>query len=127
MAGPRGPSAGLVAPTIGLVALGLSFTVFAGPLYTFADHAATDMLVRTPYIEAVLGVEAAELAAMDVDELQDRGIMVTPDQEDSGPGDLQPLDGADSEGDDAGTRPGGEVPGEPGGPGEARGAEGGQP
>jgi multicomponent Na+:H+ antiporter subunit D len=125
--GPRRPTAGLVLPTIGLVALGLSFTVLAGPLYTFADRAATDMLVRTPYIEAVLGPEAAELAALDVDELQDRGIVVPTDQENSGPGDLQPLDGADSEGDDAGTRPGGDVPGESGatdGPGDA---EGGQP
>jgi multicomponent Na+:H+ antiporter subunit D len=124
---PRGPRAGLVAPTVGLVALGLSFTVLAGPLYTFADRAATDMLVRTPYIEAVLGTEAAELAAMDVDELQDRGIMVRPGQEDSGPGWLQPLDGADSEGDDAGTRPGGDIPGEPGGAGPAGDGEGGQP
>jgi multicomponent Na+:H+ antiporter subunit D len=124
---PRGPRAGLVAPTIGLVALGLSFTVLAGPLYTFADRAATDMLVRTPYIEAVLGAEAAELAAMDVDELQDRGIMVRPDQEDSGPGELQPLDGADSEGDDAGIRPGGDVPGEPGGAEETGDGEGDQP
>ncbi len=124
---PRGPTAGLVAPTIALVALGLSFTVLAGPLYTFADRAATDMLVRTPYIEAVLGEEAAELAAMDVDELQDRGIMVRPDQENSGPGDLRPIEGADSEGDDAGTRPGGDVPGEPGGTPATEDAEGGQP
>jgi multicomponent Na+:H+ antiporter subunit D len=122
--GPRGPTAGLVGPTIGLVALGLSFTVLAGPLYSFSDRAATDMLARTPYIEAVLGPEAAELAAMDIDELQDRGIVAPPDQENSGPGYLQPLDGADSEGDDAGTRPGGEVPGEPGETGDA---EGGQP
>ncbi|MDI3330787.1 MAG: Na+/H+ antiporter subunit D [Micrococcus sp.] len=127
LTGPRGPTAGLVAPTIGLVALGLSFTVLAGPLYTFADRAATDMLVRTPYIEAVLGEEAAELAALDVDELQDRGIVAPPDRENSGPGDLQPLDGADSEGNDAGTRPGGDVPGEPGGTGEADDGEGGRP
>jgi multicomponent Na+:H+ antiporter subunit D len=127
LTGPRGPRAGLVLPTIGLVALGLSFTVLAGPLYTFADRAATDMLVRTPYIEAVLGPEAAELAAMDVDELQDRGIMAPTDQENSGPGDLQPLDGADSEGDDAGTRPGGDVPGEPGATDEPGDTEGGQP
>jgi len=59
---PRGPTAGLVAPTIGLVALGLAFTVLAGPLYAFADRSATDMLARTPYIEAVLGPEAAAQA-----------------------------------------------------------------
>jgi multicomponent Na+:H+ antiporter subunit D len=127
MTGPRGPSAGLVLPTIGLVALGLSFTVLAGPLYTFADRAATDMLARTPYIEAVLGAEAAELAAMDIDELQDRGIVEPPEEENSGPGELQPLDGADSSGTDAGIRPGGDVPGEPGGTDEPEDPEGGQP
>ncbi|MCW1248911.1 Na+/H+ antiporter subunit D [Acaricomes phytoseiuli] len=40
---------------IGLVALGLSLTVFAGPLMRFADLAAEDMLERRPYIGAVLG------------------------------------------------------------------------
>jgi multicomponent Na+:H+ antiporter subunit D len=128
--GPRGPTAGLVAPTIGLVALGLSFTVFAGPLYSFSDRAATDMLARTPYIEAVLGEEAAAQAALDVGQLEDRGIVTPQEQENSGPGTFRPIDGADSEGEDAGTRPGGEVPGDPGGSQDedtSPGTEGGTP
>ncbi|MEJ2888374.1 Na+/H+ antiporter subunit D [Actinomycetospora aeridis] len=36
-----------------LVALGLSLTVLAGPLYTVADQAADDLVARTPYIQAV--------------------------------------------------------------------------
>ncbi|HEY4614905.1 MAG TPA: Na+/H+ antiporter subunit D [Citricoccus sp.] len=122
---PRGPRAGLVLPTIGLVALGVAFTVLAGPLYSFADRAATDMLARTPYIEAVLGPEAADLAAMDYHELQDRGVVAPADEEQSGPGERQPLDGADSQGDDAGTRPGGEVTDGAGSPDEVD--EGGRP
>ncbi|HRO29241.1 MULTISPECIES: Na+/H+ antiporter subunit D [Micrococcaceae] len=126
----RGPTVGLVAPTIGLVALGLSFTVLAGPLYSFSDRAATDMLARTPYIEAVLGEEAAAQAALDVGQLEDRGIVTPQEQENSGPGTFRPIDGADSEGEDAGTRPGGEVPGDPGGSQDedtSPGTEGGTP
>ncbi|MFD7065292.1 Na+/H+ antiporter subunit D [Streptomyces sp. NPDC059906] len=37
------------------VALGLSYTVLGGPLTTFTQAAATELLARTPYIEAVLG------------------------------------------------------------------------
>ncbi|MFC5142188.1 Na+/H+ antiporter subunit D [Actinomycetospora rhizophila] len=36
-----------------LVALGLSLTVVAGPLYAVADQAADDLVARTPYIQAV--------------------------------------------------------------------------
>ncbi|GAA4866976.1 Na+/H+ antiporter subunit D [Actinomycetospora straminea] len=36
-----------------LVALGLSLTVVAGPLYAVADQAADDLVARTPYIDAV--------------------------------------------------------------------------
>lgn len=36
-----------------LVALGLSLTVVAGPLYAVADQAAVDLVARTPYIDAV--------------------------------------------------------------------------
>jgi multicomponent Na+:H+ antiporter subunit D len=92
----KGPARGMVYPTIGLVALGLSFTVFAGPLYTFSDRAATDMLTRTPYIEAVLGEEAAAQATQDLGGLEERGIDV-PEQNNSGPGELDQL-GGDSEG-----------------------------
>lgn len=60
---PRPLSAGLVLPTVALVAMSVAFTVFAGPLFDFADRAATDMLERTPYISAVLGDEAAGHAA----------------------------------------------------------------
>jgi multicomponent Na+:H+ antiporter subunit D len=37
------------------VALGLLYTVLGGPLTTFTDAAAAELLARTPYIEAVLG------------------------------------------------------------------------
>jgi multicomponent Na+:H+ antiporter subunit D len=44
---------GMVVPAAGLVAVGLSLTLVAGPLYGVTDRAARDMLARTPYIEAV--------------------------------------------------------------------------
>ncbi|MGM7671187.1 Na+/H+ antiporter subunit D [Microbacterium sp. A93] len=100
---PKGPARGMVYPTAGLVALGLAFTVFAGPLYAFSDRAATDMLARTPYIEAVLGAEEAEQAEQDVGSLLERGI-ISPGQENSGPGDLDSIRG-DSEGHHTGSRP----------------------
>ncbi|KFG72506.1 hypothetical protein FM21_16475 [Streptomyces mutabilis] len=37
------------------VALGLLYTVLGGPLTTFTDAAAAELLARAPYIEAVLG------------------------------------------------------------------------
>ncbi|MBQ0885287.1 Na+/H+ antiporter subunit D [Streptomyces sp. RM72] len=43
------------AATGAAVALGLSYTVLGGPLTTFTQAAATELLARTPYIEAVLG------------------------------------------------------------------------
>ncbi len=63
---PKPLNIGLVLPTVGLVALGVAFTVFAGPLYDFSDRAAQDMMDRTPYITAVLGDDAAEKAAEDL-------------------------------------------------------------
>ncbi|WP_413544097.1 Na+/H+ antiporter subunit D [Citricoccus nitrophenolicus] len=99
----KGPARGMAYPTVGLVALGLAFTVFAGPLYAFSDRAATDMLTRTPYIEAVLGPEAAEQALQDVGGLEDRGI-ISPEQENSGPGVLDSI-GGDSEGHNTGSQP----------------------
>lgn len=99
----KGPARGMAYPTVGLVALGLAFTVWAGPLYAFSDRAATDMLARTPYIEAVLGPEAAEQAVQDVGSLEDRGI-IDPGQENSGPGELDSIRG-DSEGHNTGSRP----------------------
>ncbi|MBT2414356.1 Na+/H+ antiporter subunit D [Streptomyces sp. ISL-12] len=45
----------MVAATCAAVTLGLLYTVLGGPLTTFTDHAAAELLARTPYIEAVLG------------------------------------------------------------------------
>ncbi len=45
----------MVGSTLGLVALGVALTVFAGPLFGLSDRAAADMLDRTPYIHAVMG------------------------------------------------------------------------
>ncbi|MCM8550676.1 Na+/H+ antiporter subunit D [Streptomyces sp. STCH 565 A] len=45
----------MLAATGVAVALGLSYTVLGGPLTTFTQAAATELLARTPYIEAVLG------------------------------------------------------------------------
>lgn len=44
----------MVASTAALVAFGLALTIFAGPLYGYAQRAAGDLLERTPYVEAVL-------------------------------------------------------------------------
>ncbi|MFE7326604.1 Na+/H+ antiporter subunit D [Streptomyces sp. NPDC057565] len=41
--------------TAAAVALGLFFTVLAGPLTSYTDRAAAELLARTPYTEAVLG------------------------------------------------------------------------
>ena len=49
----------MVYPTVGLVALGVSLTILAGPLFSLSDDAAQDLLDRTPYIEAVLGEGSA--------------------------------------------------------------------
>src|SRR5690606_30858765 len=45
----------MVTPTAVLVGFGLSLSVFAGPLYGFADRAAEVLRAQTPYIEAILG------------------------------------------------------------------------
>ncbi|MEU1056107.1 Na+/H+ antiporter subunit D [Streptomyces sp. NPDC005876] len=45
----------MVTATCAAVALGLLYTVLGGPLTTFADRAAAELLARGPYIEAVLG------------------------------------------------------------------------
>jgi multicomponent Na+:H+ antiporter subunit D len=38
-----------------MVAVTVSLTVVAGPLYGFTDRAAGDLRDRTPYVESVLG------------------------------------------------------------------------
>ena len=70
----RKDSPGLVAPTIALVTVGVALTVVAGPLFDFADEAADDMIHRTPYIQAVLGDEAAQQAQLEADQLEGWGI-----------------------------------------------------
>jgi multicomponent Na+:H+ antiporter subunit D len=45
----------MVYSTGALVLLGVSLTIFAGPLFDLADQSAQQMMERTPYIEAVLG------------------------------------------------------------------------
>ncbi|WP_017603716.1 Na+/H+ antiporter subunit D [Nocardiopsis alkaliphila] len=45
----------MVGATVALVAFGLAMTVFAGPLIAYSSEAATDLMARTPYIDAVLG------------------------------------------------------------------------
>ncbi|MGC4855245.1 Na+/H+ antiporter subunit D [Micromonospora sp. DT4] len=44
----------MVGATVALVALGLTLTVLAGPLFDVTADAATDLLARTPYVRAVL-------------------------------------------------------------------------
>jgi multicomponent Na+:H+ antiporter subunit D len=46
---------GMVGTTAALVAVGLSLTVFAGPLFGYTERAARDLRLQTPYINAVLG------------------------------------------------------------------------
>lgn len=49
------PPAAMPAATAAAVALGLAFTVLAGPLTAFTDRAADELVERTPYTEEVLG------------------------------------------------------------------------
>lgn len=46
--------AGMVAPVAGLIVGMVSLTVFAGPIYTFCQHAAANLEARVPYITEVL-------------------------------------------------------------------------
>ncbi|KZF08330.1 Na+/H+ antiporter subunit D [Rhodococcus sp. EPR-147] len=47
----------MLLPTIGLVAVGLAMTVFAGPIIDISDRAAADLRDRSVYIDAVRGAE----------------------------------------------------------------------
>ena len=47
----------MLIPTIGLVAVGLAMTVFAGPIIDISDRAAADLRERSVYIDAVRGAE----------------------------------------------------------------------
>ena len=53
-------SAGLMVPTIALIGVGLALTIFASSIFNFAGQAGRDIVLRTPYIEAVLGTEDGE-------------------------------------------------------------------
>ncbi len=44
---------GMIGSTAALVAVGLSLTILAGPIYAYTERAAEDMRTKTPYIEAV--------------------------------------------------------------------------
>jgi multicomponent Na+:H+ antiporter subunit D len=44
----------MVAPTAGLVLVGVALSVVAGPLFGVADRAAADLRERSPYVESVL-------------------------------------------------------------------------
>jgi multicomponent Na+:H+ antiporter subunit D len=46
---------GMVAPTAALIIVGLALTVFAGPIFTYTERAATQVLDRDQYVTAVLG------------------------------------------------------------------------
>jgi multicomponent Na+:H+ antiporter subunit D len=46
---------GMVLPTAALIAVGLTLTVMAGPIFGYADRAADEVLDRGQYITAVLG------------------------------------------------------------------------
>lgn len=45
---------GMLVATMGLIAVGLSLTVLAGPIFSYADRAAAEVLDRQQYITAVL-------------------------------------------------------------------------
>ncbi|MFJ1828014.1 Na+/H+ antiporter subunit D, partial [Streptomyces sp. NPDC088178] len=45
----------MTAATAATVVLGLAFTVLGGPLTSYTDRAAAELIARTPYVEAVLG------------------------------------------------------------------------
>ncbi|BBX05011.1 Na+/H+ antiporter subunit D [Mycolicibacterium moriokaense] len=47
--------AGMVAPTGALIAVGLALTVFAGPIFSYSERAADEVLDRGQYITAVVG------------------------------------------------------------------------
>ncbi len=61
---------GMVQPTLALVLMGLSLTIFAGPLYAYSQRSAATMMQPSSYIDAVLpdgvrGTGASEDVAED--------------------------------------------------------------
>jgi multicomponent Na+:H+ antiporter subunit D len=58
--GPARPLPGvMLGATTAMVAVTLTLTVIAGPLYAYTDRAAADLRDRTPYLESVLDAEPA--------------------------------------------------------------------
>ena len=47
--------AGMLAPTLALITVGLTLTVAAGPIFSYSDRAAAEILDRGEYIASVLG------------------------------------------------------------------------
>ena len=45
----------MLVPTMALIGVGLALTVLAGPIFSYADRAAAEILDRGQYITAVLG------------------------------------------------------------------------
>jgi multicomponent Na+:H+ antiporter subunit D len=45
----------MYAATVALIAVSIAIVVAAGPLSAITEQAGSDLLARTPYIEAVLG------------------------------------------------------------------------
>jgi multicomponent Na+:H+ antiporter subunit D len=45
----------MVWPTLAMVALGVAFAVWAGPIYRLCERAAADLLDPAGYLRAVLG------------------------------------------------------------------------
>ena len=46
----------MVVPTLALIALGLSLSVLAGPIFAYTERAAAEVLDRGEYISTVLSV-----------------------------------------------------------------------
>ncbi|GAA1817817.1 Na+/H+ antiporter subunit D [Nesterenkonia flava] len=81
----------MVAPTAGLVALSLAFTVFAGPLMDFSRAAAQDMYERTPYLEAVFGQERVDGIREELHEFTS-GYVIDLDTGDDGAAEFAPVE-----------------------------------
>ena len=48
----------MLVPTGALIAVGLTLTVLAGPIFAYSDRAADEVLDRGQYISAVIGAQA---------------------------------------------------------------------
>ena len=55
---PRALPRTMLGATAAMTAVGLAITLFAGPLFTFTQKAAADLIARTPYVNAVLPEQA---------------------------------------------------------------------